>query len=71
MNDSYQKFVEGVKINYPKTKDKIFDALEFAIKSHEGVLRRSGDPYIIHPIAVAQIHLKNQHTLGSRHQSIY
>ncbi|MCX7782384.1 MAG: hypothetical protein N2318_01930, partial [Meiothermus sp.] len=30
-------------------------ALEFAYMAHEGQKRKSGEPYIIHPVAVAQI----------------
>ena len=30
-------------------------AYEFAEKAHRGQLRKSGEPYIIHPVAVAQI----------------
>lgn len=33
----------------------IQDAFLFAEKSHEGQKRKSGEPYIIHPLAVAQI----------------
>ena len=29
--------------------------LEFAIEAHEGQMRRSGEPYITHPIAVARL----------------
>ncbi len=32
-----------------------YEALEFAAAAHEGQLRRSGDPYIIHPCATARI----------------
>lgn len=35
--------------------DMINKAYFLAREAHEGVLRRSGEPYIIHPIAVAQI----------------
>lgn len=58
--ESRQKFISDVENNYPKNKDKILSALEFATKSHEGVVRKSGEPYIIHPIAVAQILVDNQ-----------
>lgn len=60
MNDLYKNFIEDVEINYPKHKDKIIDALKFATKSHDGIVRRSGEPYIIHPIAVARILMDNQ-----------
>src|SRR5687767_1855054 len=33
----------------------VTQAYEFASKAHEGQLRRSGDPYITHPVAVAEI----------------
>ncbi len=33
----------------------IREAYEFSAKAHDGQLRRSGDPYITHPIAVAEI----------------
>lgn len=33
----------------------VIKAFEFANKAHNGVRRRSGEPYIIHPIAVAKI----------------
>ena len=59
MVDLFQKFIEGVKKNYPKNKDKILDALDFATKSHAGIKRKSGEPYIIHPIAVCQILMDN------------
>ncbi|MCR4644188.1 MAG: bifunctional (p)ppGpp synthetase/guanosine-3',5'-bis(diphosphate) 3'-pyrophosphohydrolase [Oscillospiraceae bacterium] len=34
---------------------KIISAYEFAAKAHEGQFRSSGQPYIIHPLAVAEI----------------
>lgn len=38
--------------------DKIIRAYEFASKAHEGQKRSSGQPYIIHPIAVSYILLE-------------
>ena len=35
--------------------DEVQKAFEFANEAHKGVRRRSGEPYILHPIAVAQI----------------
>ena len=34
---------------------RLFDAFTFADASHRGQLRKSGEPYIIHPLAVADI----------------
>ena len=34
---------------------RIHEAFEFARMAHEGQIRKSGEPYIIHPIAVASI----------------
>jgi GTP pyrophosphokinase len=39
--------------------DQIQKAFEFANEAHKGVRRRSGEPYILHPIAVAQIVVSN------------
>lgn len=35
--------------------DLVLDAFEFANEAHRNVRRRSGEPYILHPIAVAKI----------------
>ena len=35
--------------------DKIIRSYEYAAKLHEGQFRVSGDPYISHPVAVAEI----------------
>ena len=43
---SYNKFLN------PETLDKAYN---FAIKAHSNQKRDSGDPYIVHPIAVANI----------------
>ena len=39
--------------------DMIQKAFDFANEAHKGVRRRSGEPYILHPIAVAKIVVSN------------
>ncbi|WP_251623183.1 RelA/SpoT family protein [Odoribacter lunatus] len=39
-------------------KQRIRQAFEFANEAHKGIKRRSGEPYILHPIAVARIAAK-------------
>ncbi len=41
--------------NHRKKTDIITRAFQFAKQAHKGVRRLSGEPYIMHPIAVAQI----------------
>ena len=55
--------------DYLKTKhrqkvDKINRAFAFACQAHKGVKRISGEPYIMHPLSVAQI-VVNEMGLGS------
>lgn len=38
-----------------ENREKIREAFEFANEAHKGIKRRSGEPYILHPIAVAKI----------------
>ncbi len=53
---SYQKLETKVKAYYP-TVDvaRLKAAFDYAVQCHEGQMRKSGEPYIIHPIAVAGI----------------
>ncbi|KAL2540471.1 putative GTP diphosphokinase RSH1 [Abeliophyllum distichum] len=39
----------------PKELELVHDALNLAFEAHDGQKRRSGEPFIIHPVAVAQI----------------
>lgn len=39
----------------PEQTDELVAAIELATKAHEGQKRRSGEPYIMHPLAVAGI----------------
>ena len=41
--------------NHRQKFDKINKAFNFANQAHKGVKRRSGEPYIMHPLAVARI----------------
>ena len=47
--------------------DIIQKAFDFANEAHKGVRRRSGEPYILHPIAVAKIVVAN---IGLGYKSI-
>ena len=40
---------------YGKRDSKIKEALDFALQAHEGQFRKSGEPYVIHPILVATL----------------
>ena len=44
----------GHNLNY----DLVDKAFQFANKAHAGVRRRSGEPYMLHPLAVARIVVK-------------
>lgn len=44
-----------LKSNHRKKVDIITKAFHFANEAHKGIKRKSGDPYILHPIAVARI----------------
>lgn len=51
-NDLLQGYINS---NHRKKVEMIERAFRFARKAHKGVRRRSGEPYILHPIAVAKI----------------
>lgn len=44
-----------LKTNHRKKVEIITKAFNFACAAHKGVKRRSGEPYILHPLAVARI----------------
>jgi len=50
-----QRFLMKIK-KYPQIQqEKIEDAVNFSFQKHTGQKRKSGEPYIIHPLAVAEI----------------
>jgi GTP pyrophosphokinase len=56
IDDAYQALLGGyLASNHRKKVEKIEKAFRFARRAHEGIRRRSGEPYILHPIAVATI----------------
>ncbi len=55
----FQKLLsEYLSSNHRKRTEIIERAYHFAKEAHQGVLRQSGEPYILHPIAVARIACK-------------
>ncbi len=54
---AFQKLLETLNASsFPESEiTRITQAYCFARDAHEGQMRRSGEPYIIHPVAVAQI----------------
>ena len=56
VNEAYQHLVETYLNSHHRKHVEIIDkAFNFAKQAHKGVRRLSGEPYIMHPIAVAQI----------------
>lgn len=57
MEHDYRKtlFDSLKETGLPYNFDKIGKAFEYASQMHEGQLRKSGEPYICHPVAVACI----------------
>ena len=56
INDAFQELLNSYSASRHRKKiDLITKAFNFARQAHKGVRRLSGEPYIMHPIAVAQI----------------
>ncbi len=56
INGAFQKLLDSyIASRHRKKVDLITKAFNFARQAHKGVRRLSGEPYIMHPIAVAQI----------------
>ena len=56
VNDAFQHLLDTyISSRHRKKVDIITKAFNFARQAHKGVRRLSGEPYIMHPIAVAQI----------------
>lgn len=52
----YKKLISSIKRKItPEERKNIRKAFDLAVKAHANIRRKSGEPYIYHPIAVAQI----------------
>ena len=63
MNITIEDLLNYVKDYNPDEVDKVKKAYEYANHLHDGQLRQSGEPYIIHPLTVASI-LAEMHADG-------
>lgn len=56
INEAFQELLDRyLESKHRKKVEIITKAFNFAKQAHKGVRRRSGEPYILHPIAVARI----------------
>ena len=56
INDAFQELLDRyLESKHRKKVEIITKAFNFAKQAHKGVRRRSGEPYILHPISVARI----------------
>ncbi len=56
INEAFERLIgDYLRSRHRKKVDLITKAFNFARQAHKGVRRLSGEPYIMHPIAVAQI----------------
>lgn len=51
----YRRLMRGLKDIPQSGKEQVRRAFQVAKNAHEGVKRKSGEPYILHPLAVAHI----------------
>ena len=60
IEDSYQDLLKIVDNKFDSDRmARIEKAFQFANAAHDGIKRKSGEPYIIHPLAVAKIVAKD------------
>ncbi|MCM1115170.1 MAG: bifunctional (p)ppGpp synthetase/guanosine-3',5'-bis(diphosphate) 3'-pyrophosphohydrolase [Clostridium sp.] len=57
-DDGFDSFFEKIKASKHYDVDKIEKAYNLAFNAHKNQRRRSGEPYIMHPVAVAKILFK-------------
>jgi GTP pyrophosphokinase len=60
IEDRYQDFLKVIQNKFDEGRlARIDKAFRFSNAAHDGIKRKSGEPYIIHPIAVAKIVAKD------------
>ncbi len=60
IEDRYEDFLKEIQNKFDEERlARIEKAFRFANAAHDGIKRKSGEPYIIHPIAVAKIVAKD------------
>ena len=60
IEDRYEDFLNEIRNKFDEGRLlRIEKAFQFANAAHEGIRRKSGEPFIIHPIAVAKIVAKD------------
>ncbi len=60
IEDCYEDFQKEIRNKFDKERiARIDKAFRFSNAAHDGIRRKSGEPYIIHPIAVAKIVAKD------------
>lgn len=60
IEDRYKDFLKEIKNKFDEGRlARIEKAFRFANAAHDGIKRKSGEPFIIHPIAVAKIVAKD------------
>ena len=55
LGQEYLDKVETIAEHHEEDRKEIYDAFEYALEAHGDQKRKSGEPYIIHPISVASI----------------
>ena len=56
IKEAFEELLKSLRKDTSKeSRQRIKEAFEFANEAHKGVRRRSGEPYIMHPLAVAKI----------------
>ncbi|WP_245588552.1 RelA/SpoT family protein [Deinococcus pimensis] len=51
----FEQLIDTLSDRTPEDRERVQRAYELAERAHRGVARKSGEPYITHPVAVAQI----------------